>query len=119
MLTAGEIAGMQAVCGQTLDESCAIGRRGEVSDGGGRKTITYPTVATVDCARAPYDSQGSEAPLGDRATAQARWIVTLPAGTDVRSSDRLTIGGTVYEVLSIRSDRTYELTTRVECERLG
>lgn len=120
MLTAGELTSMRATAEEALVESCAIGRRTEVSDGGGGQTVTYPTAATVDCARAPLGQQGSqETSRGDRVTPESEWVVTLPNGTDVRSSDRLTIGGTVYEVLAVRAARTWEITRRVECKRIG
>lgn len=120
MLSAGELAGMRATVGDVLVESCAIGRRAEGSDSGGGQTVTWPAFATVDCARAPLGQQGSGEELqGDRVTAEAEWIMTLPQGTDVRTSDRLTIGGTVYEVLAVRATRTWELARRVECKRVA
>ena len=119
MLSAGEIAGLRAAFEQTFDETCTIKRLGEVNDGGGRRIASYTTVATTACVRAPYDSQGREGTQGDRVTPSDRWILTLPSGTDVRSSDRLVVGDTTYEVVAVRGARTWEITRRVECERVG
>jgi head-tail adaptor len=120
MLSPGELASMRAEAEKTMAESCQIGRRAEVADGGGGKTVTWPTVATVKCGRAPLGQQGSgEHTQGDRVTPEAEWIMTLPHGTDVRTADRLTIGVAAYEVVAVRGARTWELTRRVECKVIG
>ena len=54
----------------------------------------------------------SEAVLAGQQRIVASWKVTLPASTDVRGDDRLTVGARSFEVIAIRGAETRE-TARV------
>lgn len=85
-----------------LPDTCQVQRPTVVTSGDGQAT-TYPVLATVACEVQPQGSAGSEAVAGGvgvRAT--GTFLVLLPAGTDVLSTDRI--------VVTTQSNRVLEVT---------
>jgi head-tail adaptor len=114
-LTDAEIDSMQAVGDAHLAGTAVIQRATAVSDAGGGGSLTWANVGTVSARFAPVISTGTtnEDVQGGRMTAEVDSIVTVPAGTDVRVTDRLVSGGT-FEVTNVRSPQTWEINRRVE-----
>jgi head-tail joining protein len=79
-----------------------------VSDGGGGGTTTFVSGGTVPCRIDPLARAGDERVVGGRLDDRSTHKVTVPAGTDVRHTDRWEIQSRgVYEVTAVR-DRTDE-----------
>ena len=108
MVTAGELAAMQATQALTLVESCAIVRRTLASDGAGGQTVSETTTATI-CRLAASTNTPSDRLVAGGVTEQTLWRITLPAGTDVRTADAITIGSRAFEVMGLYGPHT--LTT--------
>lgn len=108
MVTAGELAAMQAVQQATLVEACAIVRRTLASDGAGGQTVTETATATI-CRLAASTNTPSDRLVAGGVTEQTLWRITLPAGADVRTTDAITIGSRTFEVMGLYGPHT--LTT--------
>lgn len=96
-------------------EDCQITRPTRVDDGRGGYTDTWAVVSDpyLVCRRTgPNISATSEAPTADRMQSQIGWVISLPAETDVRPTDRLVIAGRTYE-LTAHLDRTTEIARYV------
>lgn len=117
MLTDGDLTRMRTVAEQALPGTAVIQNGTLTSDGGGGNTeaFTARTGGTVACRVAPLT--GREGELGDRITADANYVITLPAGTTVETDDRIVISGITYNVTAVR-DRSWEVTRRVEAEKV-
>lgn len=109
MLTAAELAAIQATQLLTLTEACTIQHRALTSDGAGGWTDSWTDTTTV-CRVAPVGAD--EAVLAGQQRIKADWKITLPAGTVVVDSDRLAVGGRAFEVVGVLGPETRE-TARV------
>ena len=117
MLTAAELASMRTVAGGALPDSCVVQTSSFNSDGGGGGTTAWTTSGTVDCRVSPVGGMGaSEDNYGDRISAEAEFIVTLPVDTAVTTNSRIIHTAGTFNVEAIR-DRSYEVTQRVEVKR--
>lgn len=110
MLTAAEIAAMRETAESALPDSAVIYSRSWASDGGGGGTTTWTAAGTVDCRLAPV--RGDEAVEGERVTANADSIITVPQTTAVTTDSRIVTGGGTFNVEAIRS-RSWEITKRL------
>jgi hypothetical protein len=114
-LTDAEIDSMQAVGDAHLAGTAVIQRATSVSDAGGGGSVSWANVGTVSARFAPVISTGTtnEDVEGGRMTADIDAIATVPAGTDVRVTDRLVSGGT-FNVTNVRTPLTWEVNRRIE-----
>lgn len=85
-----------------LNDSCQIQR--EVNS-------VWTTQTTVPCSISNPDTY--EKDIANEQTGAVMKRVLMPRGTDVRSPDRLVIGGINYRVFAIREPNTYEILRRV------
>lgn len=120
-LSAGEIAGIQTDLEQNLmPDTATIFAKGKTDDGqGGRlEAGLQPRQADVPCGFGPMKAKGdSEAVVGDRPSAEGRWLFRMPAGTDVRPTDVIVVDGDDrhFEVGTLRSSRgAWSFLTRFE-----
>lgn len=116
-MTSDELAAMQDVSESTFDQSCAVSRNTQVSNGFGGFTDSWSTVATVQC-RIREESGPNEAAVDPSMRARSRFIVWLPNDTDVRPADRLVIGAYTYEVTDADLGKSWNLTLQAHCVRV-
>lgn len=112
MVTAGELAAMQATQAATLAESCAIVRRTLASDGAGGQTVTETETATI-CRLATSTNLPADRLIAGSVVEQMLWRITLPAGTDVHKADAIRIGSRTFEVMGVYGPHTH--TTALVC----
>ena len=105
MVTAGELAAMQEVQQATLTETCAVVRRTLASDGAGGQTVSSASTATV-CRLAASGNTPADRLVAGSVAEQVLWRITLPAGTDVRKADAVTIGSRTFEVMGVYGPQT-------------
>ncbi|MEO6467498.1 MAG: head-tail adaptor protein [Acidimicrobiia bacterium] len=114
MITDDELTAMRAVLDQSLPDLADISRSTPTSDGRGGTSLVWATVASVPCRIAPAATfGGSEQPVNDVVAGVQRWSITLPAGTNVTGRDRVLVGARTFEVVEVRSTRSYEVSCRV------
>ena len=115
MLTDAELARMQATANSYLPDTAIIQNRTRSSDGGGGYTETYTASGTVPCRVGPIGlgRTGAEDRAGDRISAEADFMVTLPVGTTVDTDDRIVVGPSTFNVVAVR-DRSWPTSLRAE-----
>jgi head-tail adaptor len=97
-----------------LSDAATVQRRTATSDAGGGATWAWADVVTVPCRIYPVTLRGRPAFVGGALDERSTHYVTLPAQTDVTTSDRVVIAGRgTYDVTMVPT-RTSELTRPVE-----
>lgn len=104
-----ELEEMRADATEFLPDEAKILRRSGTgnTEWGGKGTGTWTEVATVRALLTSSDQQEGQTAAGT--VGVPRVVVNLPAGTDVRITDRIEIGGQVYEVVGLTAGDTWEI----------
>lgn len=119
LLPAIEITQMRDVCEDTFDGTAIIQAKTITADGGGGGTSAWTASGTVACHLSPLPpDQNPEPSMGGRISAEADRVLTLPANTTITEQHRVVIDNVTYSVEAIKAPRTWELTRRVEVQRL-
>jgi head-tail adaptor len=113
MLSPAELASMRATLLASLPDTAQVRRATRTSDGMGGTIDTWTTVATVACRVSPSHNTPTEQAIANQVRGRVLWTLTLPAGTSVRSDDRVLVGSRTFEVLGVLAPRSYELATRI------
>lgn len=116
LLSAAQIASMKTTADLALPDTAVISRATLASDSMGGYTETWATVATVACRLDPPGNARLDQ-WQEKIMNRAVFILSTPASTDIRSQDRATISGSVYEVLGLM-DASWEITSRAVVVRL-
>lgn len=114
MLSSRQAAMFRRTADQFLPDTADIRRPQTASDGAGGTKTTWQTVATTPC-RIGAVSSSDERVVGAQVAAQASYTLSVPAGTDVRNTDRLQVGSRLFDVKAVLRRGDWELTTRVVC----
>jgi hypothetical protein len=115
MISAADLASMQSTAVATLQTTtCQISRKTPASDGMGGQTWAWSTVATTTCFVTSVVETDTETIDQSRLELLNRWLIYLPAGTDVTARDRILALGKTYEVTSVNAPETIQITTVVE-----
>jgi head-tail adaptor len=119
-LTDAEISRMRGVGDAHLAGTAVIQRATSVSDAGGGGSVTWANVGTVVARFAPVVSASTadEDVEGGRMTPDIDAVITVPAGTDVRTSDRIVSQSRTYEVTTVRTPQTWEINRRLEVSEI-
>jgi len=117
LLSAAELAAMQATQQTAMPGTVVIERYTRTSDGMGGFTQTWAAVGTVDGRIYSRQIQGYETATGGQIVSLSAWYGTLPSGTDVMATDRLLYQTRTWEVVRVNNDQMYQ--TAVRCELLA
>lgn len=134
-MSPGELASLRRESEKTMTDRLQILRPVNVADAGGMST-SYSVMATVACRVAPSAYQQQERVIGGALQGSAAWRVTVPALTDVRKPDLLSIGsslsgtgltdaqiraggGRLMQVEGVAGPRTVEINRIVYANELG
>lgn len=115
MLSTSDLTAMRATLAGSMPDSVAISRVTSVSDGYGGGTETWATAATVAGRVSPSGYAPDERAVAQRLGNVSSWVITLPALTDVRVTDRLVVGARSFEVKAVLGARSYEVSRRAVC----
>lgn len=111
MLTAADLAAMQAIQEEAMPTSCTVTSPGTATDGPGGRSYTSPTTATTTCRTTP--SSGKELEIAGRLTEQISYTITLPYGTAIENEHTITAAGETYEVIAVLDEGSYATAVRV------
>lgn len=121
MVSSTQLAQMRADVTASLTSTATVQTRSLVNDGAGNAVESYSGSTSVVC-RLRYASGGKPSypkqRSGEQSQPQQLWIVTLPYSATVNETDRLTILGETYEVVTANEDRSLEVCKRVICKRV-
>lgn len=114
MLNADELEGMRTTATSSLTDTAILQTQTTTSDGGGGNTTAWTASGTVECRIAPVGGSGaSEGETGDRISAYADFVVTLPYNASVTTNTRILTNGGTFNVEGIR-EISNNITRRVE-----
>lgn len=113
MLNACDLAKLAEDVALVQTDSITLTRASSASDGLGGRTNTFSTVATYDARVAPVSTQQAEEEVGARLKDGMYYRVSLPAGTDIRTGDRISYGSLVLSVEAVMSPGTLEIERKV------
>lgn len=146
MLSGGQLASLRRQSEKTMEDRVQILRPVNTADAGGMVTtysvvtVTHwsgsPTGPVIPCRVAPSQYQATERIIGGALQGSAQIRVTMPALTDVRKPDLLSIGssltgsgltyaqvvaggGRLLEALGVADPRTIEISRIVYANELG
>ena len=111
MISANELASMQAEQAKTLTTAASIVRRTYTSDGMGGQTETL-VLTDAMCRIVPSANMPDYSIFAAQAVEKQLFRVTFAAGTDIRKDDQIITLGQTLEVLGILAPKTVE-TARV------
>jgi SPP1 family predicted phage head-tail adaptor len=113
-ISAAELAAMRAELETLLPDTCVISHGSLTPNGSGEFTTTWTASGTVACRIDPI--KAGEGLNGGAVQPYSTFRVTLPYSATVTHDDHLTIGGTVYEILSVSVGNSWSLDQRFEVQ---
>jgi len=111
-----DLTKMQQTQEAYMSETVYIQSRTRTSDGAGGWSESWSTLATTRGRIGLLSWQPSEEEIAGRVQNRQKYIVTLPAGTELTEQNRLQINGRQFEIVGIarRSEATAIRVTCVE-----
>jgi len=114
MLTASQIAKMQATSDLAQPDTGTIYRATNTADGAGGYTQAWAAVATVDIRLdQPRGYQNNLTIYADKIGTRATFIANLAVGVDIQEGDYVDYGGTRYDVIAVLDPIGYEIVKLV------
>lgn len=113
-----EFASLSRTSDFILRETCNIERETVTGkDQFGKETKEWiPLTYGVKCNKSPLEtSRLLEGEVQGRIWAKGTWFITVPVGTNVRTSDRIVIDGTALYVDAVLAPRSYTVVMRLVC----
>ncbi len=117
LLTAADLAYMDATQQQALPGTVVIERYTSSADGMGGETTAWAAVGTVVGRIYPRSNPGGREGVGGaQVISSLQWFGTFPIGTTIYVQDRLVYGGRTWEVTSTNNSEMWQTAVRVELE---
>lgn len=107
MISAAELAAMQATVGSALDQTITVQRATRTSDGAGGFTVTYAPVAVVT-GNLAQPTAGQLQNYDYLIGSLSAWQVRVPQFTNVQETDKLLVGGLTLLVQVLLRPHSYE-----------
>lgn len=98
MLRPGELDAIRRPFRQRMTATAVVWRKTETSDSAGGFVDTYEAVASYPCNFSQYPITPTERESTTQVQTFVAWRFVFPAGSDIRSTDRLTVGTRRFEV---------------------
>lgn len=115
LLSTADISQMRGVLDDSLPDTAIVKTENYVSDGGGGGSASWTNAGTYPCRLvAATPSENPEGPTGSRVTADADWLLTLPANTPITRESQVSVGARTFRVEAIRAPRSWEISRRVD-----
>lgn len=115
LLTAADLAYMQATQEQAMPGTVYILGMGTATNGMGGYSETWGTVGTVTGRVYPMVRRGQpEVMAAGQMVSETSWFATLPVGTSVTAKNRIEYNGRTWEVVRVNNSEMWQ--TAVRCE---
>lgn len=119
MLTAGEIAAMKAVQVEALPATCTIQRSSRSANSIGERVVSWSTASSgVACRLAREQRAAQRGSMSQQSVVIGPWVLTVATTVDIRSGDRVIVGGVTYEVVDAAAGPSWETARRCELKEL-
>jgi hypothetical protein len=114
MMTSGELDAMRAHAAALLPGTCDVLRPAHTFDDQGGWSTAWGTAGTaIPCRVDPLTRLSRQETVAGREALIAWYTLYLPHDADIRSGDRVTHEGGVYEVVRLHDEHTLRALTRV------
>jgi len=117
MAIPGSTVRLRAALARTFNASATIMRKAQVADNTGGFTDTYVAVATHMCSFSRTQITPIERERAVTVQAIIFWTFVFALGTDILTTDRITVSTRTFEVVSSATG-SLELATRVICQEI-
>lgn len=117
LISSGTLSALQTLAASLRTDTATISRPSRASDGQGGWVDTFASAGTVAVYLTPMRQQPTEGIVAERLQGRVGYYAYVPAGTDVRATDRLSINSISYEVLGVQAPATLQVHVRVDCAR--
>lgn len=117
LLSGCALDSIQETAADLLPDTAIVLRRSLATDTTGGKTATYSAQTERIACRLSFPGQGDtptmvDRTVGGRITPQQQFLVTMMGDADVLETDRLTILGTTYDIVSSLATRSFQVYKR-------
>lgn len=86
----------------------------------GERVVSWQTViSSAPCRLAKPAVTAQRSAMSQQNVVIGAWTLTVAVGTDIRSGDRVTVAGVVYEVVDPVSGPSWETARRVELKEVN
>lgn len=113
MLDSRQLTAIQGFAARTLDLTCTITRATLTPTNIGASASTATVASGVACGLATPSAALLAVLATDAVGDVPQWVVSLPAGTDVRVGDVLAIGADRLRVQALRTPQSYSTLVQV------
>lgn len=124
LLSQGDLKQLQKLSESAMNALCTIQRMTTIREPGGvtKRVFAADPLATDIPCRVSIASPPNQLVTADQLRAAARWYVTLPLGTNVLYTDRLSVSGTdlagndwavLLDVAGMDAPKSYQIHVRV------
>lgn len=111
MIGPGELDTLRRESLHAMPDTVHILRPTNVRDAGGYTPTDFAEVGTSPCRlTASILSGGGERTSAGQLVSMMAYTLTVPAGTDVKPSDRVEVSGVTFEVTAIKDAASWNLT---------
>lgn len=104
---------------ESLPDVALVKHRTGTSDGRGGQSESYDAGTALACRLLPMgarEAAGREEASGHKASSW--WTLLFPAGSDLRTTDRVELDGEAYEVIDHGDRRSQSLVMKVAARRV-
>lgn len=117
MLDPCDIAKLAADVATVQTDTLTLTRPSNASDGMGGRTQTFSTVSSYGARVTPISTQQAEEEIGAKIKDGMYFRLSLPAGTDIRTGDRVTYGTLTLSIEAVMAPGTLEIERRAVAVR--
>lgn len=117
MISTKELEAMRSILANTFPDTCSILTVTRTADGEGGFTESWGTTTSGVACRLDMQS-GSESMNADALTPYTRWVLSVASSESITTNNRILIGSTTYNVLSVNSGASWKLVTRAILEKV-
>lgn len=114
-ITADEESGMRDVIDNVMPDTCVIQQSAYVSDGEGGGTVTWASVTggTVACRFDTPKPGNNTIVFASGESLKFEGIFTLPHDAPLATNNRLSYGGTAYEIVGLGEAQSWNICRKV------
>lgn len=119
MISAGELASIKAESLRAMPDTATILRNTPARTSGG-STPGYASVGTTRCRlSASVLGGGNEQVAAGQLVSVMGYTLVVPPGTNIKNSDRIQVGSSVFEVISGKTDASWNMSDAYTLQKIG
>lgn len=112
---ASDLLELQRAANALMPSTAVIWRMTYTDDTVGGGVGSFSAVGTFSCLAMPTPGPARSEDLAGRDSEIESWTISLPAYTDVRSTDYIVAIGGTFDVVGFNQNRSYEASRVVSC----